>query len=126
MTTNAMSANARRWITRGAAGSLLALGAAMSTLAAAPLPGSSHTVLVGISGFSFTPREIVVKPGSTVTWANHDQVPHTVTSKDKGGELSSQALDTDDTYVHTFTRPGDYAYYCTVHPFMTGVVHVRQ
>jgi len=81
---------------------------------------------VDITRFAYGPAEITIKPGTQVTWINHDQIPHTVTSKDKGGVLASQALDTDDRYSYTFTKVGDYAYYCTVHPFMTGMVHVRQ
>lgn len=123
---NTLPASLRQWGTRCAAAWLLSFGAMLPALAATSGHKAGTAVFVGIDGFAFTPSEITVTPGTTVTWANHDQVPHTVTAKDKGGELSSQALDTDDTYAHTFTRPGDYAYYCTVHPFMTGVVHVRE
>ena len=54
---------------------------------------------------------------------NH-ATPNTVTATDKA--FDSKALDTSDRYEHTFSSEGDYAYYCTVHPFMTGVVHVRK
>ena len=87
---------------------------------------STSTQAVEITHMAFSPGEITVKPGTEVTWTNRDQVPHTVTSKDKGGVLASQGMDTSDSYSYTFTRTGDYAYYCTVHPFMMGVVHVRK
>jgi len=79
---------------------------------------------VDITKFAFTPGELTVAPGTTITWTNHDDVPHTVASTDK--QLLSKALDTDDHFEHTFDEEGDFAYYCTVHPFMTGIVHVRK
>ncbi len=59
-----------------------------------------------------------------IVWTNHDQTPHTVTSNDRS--FASKGLDTDDKYEHTFASEGDFSYICTVHPFMTGVVHVRK
>lgn len=91
-----------------------------------PLQASTPTQAVEITRMAFSPGGMTVKPGTTVTWTNRDQVPHTVTSRDKGGVLSSQGLDTGDSYSYTFADPGDYAYFCAVHPFMTGVVHVRK
>lgn len=79
---------------------------------------------VDITKFAFTPKEITVAPGTKIVWTNHDEIPHTVTSSDKS--FTSKALDTDDRYEYTFTSEGDFSYYCTVHPFMTGVVHVRK
>lgn len=118
MNRNMMRAHARRYGTGCAMAVLLWFGALAQAWAAS-------TQTVDITKFVYGPAEITVKPGTQVTWINHDQIPHTVTSKDKGGVLASQALDTDDRYVYTFTKVGDYAYYCTIHPFMTGVVHVR-
>ena len=89
-------------------------------LAAAAAPAST----VDITKFVFAPKEITIAPGTTIVWTNHDEVPHTVTSKDK--VLASKALDTDDKFEYTFSQEGDFDYYCTVHPFMTGVVHVRK
>ena len=89
-------------------------------LATAALPAPT----VDITKFAFAPKEITVAPGTKIVWTNHDEVPHTVTSNDK--TFTSKALDTDDRYEYTFTQEGDYSYYCTVHPFMTGVVHVRK
>lgn len=79
---------------------------------------------VSIDNFSFSPAEITVSAGQTVTWVNHDDVPHTVTANDKA--FASKALDTDDSFSQTFTQPGTYPYYCAVHTHMTGQVIVKQ
>jgi plastocyanin len=81
---------------------------------------------VDISKFLFGPKELTVAPGTTVRWVNHDEVPHTVATPDKAKGFASKALDTDDKFETTFTAEGDFNYICTVHPFMTGVVHVRK
>lgn len=77
---------------------------------------------VSIDNFSFMPKEITVTKGTTVTWVNHDDVPHTVVS---GGAFRSKALDTDDTFSFLFTQAGSYTYFCSVHPVMVGKVIVR-
>jgi plastocyanin len=79
---------------------------------------------VAIAKFAFAPKEITVAPGTRIVWTNRDETPHTVTSSTKA--FASKGLDTDDTFEHTFDGEGDFAYICTVHPFMTGVVHVRK
>ena len=86
--------------------------------AAAPPP------TVEIAKFAFAPKEITIAPGTKLVWTNHDETPHTVTSNDKS--FASKGLDTDDKFEHTFAKEGDFAYICTIHPFMTGVVHVRK
>lgn len=85
----------------------------------------SRDVKVSIDNFAFKPRELSVAVGTTVTWVNHDDVPHTATSAGASAVLDSKALDTDDKYSFTFTRPGTYNYYCKVHPHMTGSVVVK-
>ncbi len=77
---------------------------------------------VTIDNFSFSPQILTVPAGATVTWRNRDDVPHTVVSED--GKFRSRALDTDDEFSYTFTQPGTYAYYCSVHPRMTAKVVV--
>ena len=89
---------------------------------AAAAPAS--TVDVNIAKFVYGPKEITVAPGTKIVWTNHDETPHTVTSNDKS--FASKGLDTDDKFEHTFASEGDFSYICTVHPFMTGVVHVRK
>jgi plastocyanin len=80
-------------------------------------------ISITIDNFSFTPKEITVSKGTTVTWINHDDVPHTVVSTDK--KFKSRALDTDDKYSFTFSDSGAYGYFCSVHPVMTGKVIVK-
>ena len=90
-------------------------------LAAAP----SAATKVTIDNFAFKPKEVTVSAGTTVTWVNKDDVPHTATSKSDPPAFDSKALDTDDSYSFTFTRPGTYAYFCKVHNHMTGTVIVK-
>ena len=77
---------------------------------------------VKIDNFSFGP-DLTIAAGTTVTWTNHDDVPHVVASDTK--IFKSKALDTDDHFSYTFTKPGTYVYYCTVHPRMTAKVVVQ-
>ena len=106
---------------------LRAAGAGLFTLALSTLPGTAgaaETRSIEISKFAFAPKEISVAPGTTVTWTNRDETPHTISATDK--TFMSKAMDTDDHYEYTFTGEGDFSYFCTLHPFMTGIVHVRK
>ena len=85
---------------------------------------SSEPVDLNIAKFAFAPKEITIAPGTRVIWTNRDEAPHTVTSNDRS--FASKGLDTDDKFEHTFATEGDFTYICTVHPFMTGIVHVRK
>ncbi|MGW7524356.1 cupredoxin domain-containing protein [Streptomyces sp. NPDC054783] len=85
-------------------------------------PVSAHAV--AIKNFAFSPATLKIKAGTTVTWTNEDTDAHTVTSAGTGGPLRSSALATHGSYTYTFTKPGSYAYVCTIHPFMTGTVEV--
>jgi plastocyanin len=76
---------------------------------------------VNIDNFSFTPATLTVPVGAKVTWTNKDDVPHTVVSTNNAF-TRSPALDTDDSFSYTFTKPGTYEYYCSVHPMMTGKI----
>ena len=108
---------------RAALAALFCTAAALSAISAgAASPPSAVTI--DIAKFAFAPKDITVAPGTKITWTNHDETPHTVTSSDKS--FASKGLDTDDAFEHTFAREGDFAYICTVHPYMTGVVHVRK
>jgi plastocyanin len=84
----------------------------------------ASTVELAISKFAFAPKEITVAPGTTIVWVNRDEAPHTVVAE--GRSFVSKGLDTDDRFAHAFEREGDFNYICSVHPFMTGVVHVRK
>jgi plastocyanin len=80
---------------------------------------------VTIDNFAFGPETVTVAAGTTVTWTNHDDEPHTVTSAADPKLFKSAALDTDDTFSFTFTQPGTYQYFCAIHPQMTGTVVVK-
>jgi hypothetical protein len=60
---------------------------------------------------------------TTVTWINGDDIPHTVTSS--GKVFKSKTLDTEDKFSFTFTTPGSYEYFCSLHPHMTGAIVVE-
>jgi plastocyanin len=86
----------------------------------------SRAETVTIDNFSFAPAQLIVPAGATVTWTNHDDVPHTVVANpEPKREFASPALDTDDHFSHTFTHAGTFPYFCSVHPHMTGTVIVR-
>jgi plastocyanin len=79
---------------------------------------------IAIDNFSFTPREMSIAAGDTVTWLNHDDVPHLIVSADRKF-ASSSVLDTGQKYQHRFDAPGRFAYFCSLHPTMTGTVVVK-
>jgi plastocyanin len=91
--------------------------------AAAAFPAASAQAAdmeVKIDEFAFDPQRVTVKAGTTVTWTNEDDVPHTIASSSK--LFKSKALDTGDKFSFTFTTPGTYEYFCSLHPHMTGVI----
>ncbi len=81
-------------------------------------------VAIKIDNFSFTPQTITVPAGTQVTWTNQDDIPHTVVSDDKT-TFKSHALDTDEKFSFTFTKPGTYEYFCSIHPKMTAKIVVQ-
>ena len=95
---------------------LTAAGEAVSAAAASP-------ATVKIDNFAFAPATLTVTAGTTVTWKNEDDSPHRI--GDKNGTFKSAALDTDDTFSHTFAAPGEYPYICTIHPYMAGKIIVK-
>jgi plastocyanin len=112
----------RRWLC------VLAVAAAgMSGPAALRAQGTTAavppTIEVSIDNFTFAPAEITIAPGTTVRWVNHDDIPHTVVEAEKA--FKSKVLDTDDSFSMTFTSSGSFAYFCSLHPHMTGKVIVR-
>jgi len=105
-------------------GKTLALTAAALVLAVAPAPlAQPAPATVKIGNFTFSPQTLTVPVGATVTWANGDDVPHTVRATDGG--FGSKPLDTGDSYAFTFKTPGEYRYFCSIHPMMTGKVVVK-
>jgi plastocyanin len=98
----------------------IVVAAAISFPVISAQPGNTK---LEIDNFSFSPQRITVKPGTTVTWTNEDDTPHTVASTTK--MFKSKALDTNDGFAFTFTTPGVYEYFCSLHPYMTGTIVVE-
>jgi plastocyanin len=97
------------------------------TLLALPLllaTGGLHAgeQTIEINDYRFLPPALTVPPGTNVTWVNHDEEPHRVVGKEMA--FRSPALDTDERYSVTFTKPGNYRYFCSIHPKMMGTVTV--
>jgi len=105
---------------KGAATLQLACLAA-SLFAAAP--AWSAETMVMIDNFTFNPPRLTAKAGTTITWQNEDDIPHTVASSTK--LFKSKALDTSDNFSFTFATPGVYEYFCSLHPHMTGTIVVE-
>jgi plastocyanin len=93
---------------------------ASATAPAAPVAGDA----VSIDNFAFVPATLTVRVGSTVTWTNHDEEPHTVAASD--GSFHSPGMGSQATYSHTFPTAGKFDYICSIHPFMHATVVVTQ
>lgn len=90
---------------------------------AVAIPVAAAQTMVSIDNFTFGPAEITVAPGTTVTWVNNDDIPHTVVATDKS--FKSKVLDTEGAFSYTFTSVGEFQYFCSLHPHMTGMVRVK-
>jgi plastocyanin len=114
------------------AGALLMMGALCCAVVASPAAMAARastskamrTQQIEIRNFAFAPATVTVPAGTRVVWTNQDEEPHVITS---AGALfaSSKGMDTSDSYVVTFSKPGTYAYYCSIHPMMVGTIIVR-
>jgi len=80
---------------------------------------------VKIDNFSFGPVTLTVPVGTTVTWTNRDDIPHNTVSTDDPKTFKSKALDTNEKFSFTFSKPGTYSYFCSIHPKMTGKIIVQ-
>ncbi len=101
-----------------------ALAAAPPVAFAADMaPGAAAPAVVKIHNMRFDPVTLTISAGTKVTWVNEDNSPHTVT--DKGKVFRSAALDTRDSFSYTFATPGEFTYFCTLHPIMVGKVIVK-
>ncbi|HEY6994053.1 MAG TPA: cupredoxin family copper-binding protein [Xanthobacteraceae bacterium] len=100
-----------------------ALAVAIAAISLPAVAAQAAGLEVKIDNFTFTPQRLTVKAGTTVTWINEDDSPHTVASSTKA--FKSKALDTDDKFSFTFTTPGAYEYFCSLHPHMTGTIVVE-
>ena len=85
----------------------------------------TSTMEVKIDNFSFGPVTLTVPVGTTVTWTNRDDIPHTIVSTDDPKAFKSKVLDTDEEFSFTFSKAGTYPYFCSIHPKMTGKVIVQ-
>src|ERR1700675_4874117 len=101
---------------------ILLLSAGSSRVTETDRPSAANGA-VKIDNFAFGPQAITVPVGTTVTWTNNDDIPHTAVSTD--GVFKSKVMDTDEEFSYTFTNAGTYPYYCTIHPKMTGQVVVK-
>jgi len=122
-----MKSGMLRPVIRGA--SMVVLVVASGSFMAATMPvvqataASAAVADIAIQDFKFTPSTVTVPVGTTVTWSNHDDQIHTVTTDD--GRLRSAALSHDEQFSYAFTVPGTYAYHCALHPHMTARTIVK-
>jgi plastocyanin len=101
----------------------LALLAPLGAMAEPATAATAADTEVKIDNFTFVPQRVTVKPGTTVTWINEDDIPHAIAAT--GKEFRSKVLDTNDKYSFTFTTVGTFEYFCSLHPHMTGTIVVE-
>ena len=100
----------------------LATGIVLATMGSA-LAQAAKTAELHIDNFAFTPAELTISVGTTVTWTNRDDIPHTVV--EKGLSFKSKVMDTDEQFSRTFDTAGEITYFCSLHPHMTGKIIVK-
>ncbi|OBI24426.1 amidase [Mycobacterium sp. E1386] len=110
--------SASRPATGSGSGTSMPMGSV--TAPAAPVSGNQVT----IDGFAFAPATLTVPVGTTVTWTNRDEEPHTVAASD--GSFHSPGMGTGATFTHTFSEAGTFDYVCSIHPMMRGSVVVTR
>jgi amicyanin len=88
-----------------------------------PVTAQEKAAEVHIDNFAFTPAEITISPGTTITWENRDDIPHNIVASDK--TFRSKVMDTEQKFSFTFGSPGVYEYFCALHPHMKGKVIVK-
>lgn len=102
----------------------LLLAVVLAAASPAPATGTAATTAtVHIKNFAFDPATLTVAAGTIVRFVNDDSEAHTVTARD--GSFNSDGLDTNDSWSFRFAKPGDYAYFCQLHPYMKGTVVVK-
>ena len=87
-------------------------------------PAWAQDVKIDIKEFMFGPKDLTVAVGTRVTWVNDDQIPPTGAETPKA--FRSGALDTNDSFSWVFDTPGEYEYFCALHPQMIGKIVVSQ
>jgi plastocyanin len=125
-TGNPMPRHARFGLILGAIGATALLVAGLPSLGAngdAMVKAAATTATIKIDNFAFAPPDLTITAGTAVTWTNEDGEVHRVKEDHNG--FSSAALDTDDSFSHTFATPGVYHYFCSIHPYMVGKIVVK-
>jgi plastocyanin len=84
---------------------------------------TSNAAQIEVKDFMFVPTPLTVKAGSTVTWTNRDDEPHTVVSDT--GMFKSGGMDTNESFSYKFDKPGTYRFTCSIHPRMVGTIVVQ-
>ena len=102
---------------------IMTAAAIVAVLAGAPAFAAEAPNTIVMKNFDFTPMAMTVNAGTTITWRNMDEEPHTVVSAD--GLFRSAALDTKEAFTFTFAKPGVYKYVCSIHPKMVGMITVK-
>ncbi|TAK47278.1 MAG: amicyanin [Xanthobacteraceae bacterium] len=97
--------------------------ALLSMLAVPAVPTRAADTVVKIANFTFSPQQLKVKAGTTVTWVNEDDIPHTIASSTN--VFKSKVIDSDDRFSFTFTTAGTFEYFCSLHAHMTGSIVVE-
>ena len=100
---------------------LAALAGLSGATAGFALADAPQTVI--IDNFSFKPNVVTVKPGEHIVFKNQDDLPHSIVIPDM--KVKSAILDTDQSYEAAFDKPGEYKFFCGIHPMMTGKVIVK-
>jgi plastocyanin len=114
------------WVARSAVKTIAALCFATTLAGASAFAADEKpAATVVIDNFSFSPAQLSVAAGSTVTWENHDDMPHTIVNDATPREFRSAPLDSGEHFSQTFLKPGTYKYFCSIHPHMTGTVVVK-
>jgi plastocyanin len=111
------------WVFGFTAAAMMIVAMLAAARGVAANPPQTTTAEVKIDNFSFGPATLTVAPGTTVTWVNRYDIPHTVVSTDS--VFKSKVLDTDEKFSFTFTKAGTYPYFCSIHPKMTATVVVK-
>jgi len=90
------------------------------------IPNEASNPSCAESGSCFSPSEVTIGVGDSVTWHNDSTAAHTVTSGNPedgpDGLFDSGLFLGGDTFSHTFNEAGEYQYFCQIHPWMTGTV----
>lgn len=118
-----MNFAARTLALQGLAIAAAALGMSAVVVHEAKAAQQPQAAVVKIGNFTFGPQALAVRAGTTVTWINEDDIPHSVVARD--GAFKSKVLDTGDRFSFTFAKAGTFGYFCSLHPHMTGHIVVR-